>query len=316
MVTRNVRGGPISPCYRLALGVMLRSWLETAPRYPFLLLHTAELEPGLGAIINASGGRIQPLSVRQLEQSNAPRSDWAAMATKQYAWTLTDYDRVAYYDADHIFLSNADAIFDECGCEHTVCGAFDPRLPLRNYSKVFGNESAGVTLRKTLNAGTLVLKPDLQRAAFIREQWARRAEFMAPEDSKAVASGSDQAFLNMLFGDDFEVVHEGFNLMFLDRLTIHRGTDFVLYLTPNGTVLLPDVPTVPHVRVWIRGVKPATVSFMSKVRERFVEPDPYLRELNKDPLCDPDKKRERNHILPDKPRTGRRQVRPPAVPTR
>lgn len=237
-------------------------------------------------IIDERPGAILPMRTEQIEEAGATTGDLGAMGTKLNLWTLNGYDQIAYYDADHVFLSNADSIFDECGCDLPFCGVWDPRIPTHTFLHTFGQPSSGQYARRLVNAGMLVLRPDRAYAVFLRTQWARRSEFMM-DDLDMVAKGSDQTFFNHMMGDRFRTVDQGFNLMHIERtaLATPDKLQYKRYLNLNGTAMDPSTPTVPHLKAWTRGRAYLEKAVHAALRERFVEHEPYIRELLLDPRC-------------------------------
>ncbi|KAG8467456.1 hypothetical protein KFE25_000772 [Diacronema lutheri] len=298
LLTHRVGAKGASPCYRAAVAILLRSWLATRSRYPFLLLHTADLDAGMRALVDERPGAVVPIRTEQIEQPGASEGDLGAMATKLNLWTLGGaggYEQIAYFDGDHVFLSNADAIFEACGCGQPFCGVWDPRMPEHRFLRTFGEPSSGNHTRRLVNAGTLVIQPDVSLASSLRQRWASRAEFMS-EDLDMVATGSDQTFFNHMMGEHFRTVDQGFNLMHVGRsaLAAPDGSRFVRFLHANGTAFDPATPTVVHLKAWTRGRARLEQAVHGALRARFIQPDPYVSELVRDPQCDPDRARPRN----------------------
>jgi len=293
MMTRNVGASNVSLCYRAAVAIMLRTWLATHSRYPLLLLHTADLDPGMQNIIDERPGAVLAIRTEQLEQPGASGGDLGAMATKLNLWTLgLPYEQIAYYDADHVFASNADALFDACGCRQPFCGVWDTRMKPHNFLRSFGQPSSGNYTRRLVNAGMMVIQPSRDYGAFLRTQWARRAEFMT-EDRQMVATGSDQTFFNHMMGASFRIVDEGYNLLHLDRTSLHtpEGRMFKRYLTLNGTAMDPAIPTVAHLKAWTRGTGRPGQAVNKALRERIIDRDPYISSLLRGRFCARDNKR-------------------------
>ncbi|KAG8467118.1 hypothetical protein KFE25_000434 [Diacronema lutheri] len=310
MITKHVGTGELSPCYKAALAMLLTSWLATNSTYPFLLMTTAELDEGLQAIIDERPGAIIPLRVAQLQTETAKRGDLGAMATKLRLWDLGAeaapplalnangtnsaaawlsahgaYDQIAYYDSDHLFLSNADRIFDECGCEQMFCGVWDPRMPAHAFPRKFGSAKEGTYTRRLVNAGMMVVRPLAQYGRHLREWWARRAELLVGSDAGYVITGSDQTWFNYMMGADFNLVGENYNVGHISRKTIinSNGTDFVKFIFLNGTARNESVGTVIHLKPWNNGRVPAETAFHRAVLRRFA--NGYVRALLKDPRC-------------------------------
>lgn len=328
MLTKRVGSGEVSPCYKAALALLLRSWLATHSRYPLILMTTADLDEGLTAIVNERPGSILPFRVEQLQQDFARMGDLGAMATKLNLWELGPasgsaaggngsggaragaaqggtgaplggFDQIAYYDSDHVFLSNTDSIFDACTCSQRFCGAWDSRMPPREFPNVFGEPARGSHFRKLINAGMLVVRPDAAQGAFLRGWWARRAEVLLGPDAPYVLTGSDQTWFNFMMGKQFNRVNESFNLGHPSRgaLLNANKTDFRRFLTLDGTARDPGVPTVVHTKPWLRGKRAPEDALHRALLARYA--NPYVHGLLGDKRCSATRKREVQRIRPE-----------------
>ncbi|KAG8465398.1 hypothetical protein KFE25_002705 [Diacronema lutheri] len=319
MLTKHLRTGAFSPCYKAALALLLLSWLATNSSYPLLLMATDDLDDGLQAIVDLRPGAIIPMRVEQLQQDLAQRGDLGAMATKLHLWELgaardpsaapgaspsggsrsarrsgprSAYDQIAYYDSDHLFLSNADRIFDDCGCSRPFCGTWEARIPAREFPVRFGSPLLGNRSRQLINAGMLVIRPEPSIGRTLREWWARRAEILVGEDAHFVLTGSDQTWFNFMMGADFTVVRESYNVGHVGRAALlnANGTDFARVLTLDGAARDPSVGTVVHTKPWLRGRSVVETAFHRALLARFGTP--YVRALLSDRRCHRDRPRE------------------------
>ena len=116
---------------------------------------------------------------------------WREMLTKIALWTLIDYDQVAYYDSDHVYMKSPVALFDECG-QHTFCACRDTGPGMQG---------------GYLNAGFMVIHPNLtifkhlQKLSFI----ANNMEY------------AEQSMVNIIFKDKWKEIDEKYNLMMVDK---------------------------------------------------------------------------------------------------
>ena len=126
--------------YSIPVRVLYRSMLRHGLRYPFLLLVTEDVSDDVRADMRADGIDVRPVEV--IRAPTTTRDRWTFVYTKLRVWQLTQYDQLAYLDADAVVVDSCmDNVFDACG-DHVVCGVSD----------LF--ESMG------FNAGLIVLRPN------------------------------------------------------------------------------------------------------------------------------------------------------------
>ena len=111
------------------------------------------------------------------------------MTTKLHLWNLTQFDIVAYYDTDFLFLSSPLPLFASCG-DAELCACDDIRLSKGSVGKYF-------------NAGMMVLRPSRQRyeALLADKHLADGREF------------AEQDYLNDYFDGEWRVLSPDFNRM-------------------------------------------------------------------------------------------------------
>lgn len=300
------------PCYALALGVFVSSWLSTKSQYPLVILHTGKLDSSL-----APSPRVLYKQVPLLMDPNGTMGNLRTMATKFHIWDLVEYQQVAYYDCDHVFLSNTDHLFDECPPPNKFCSSWD----------------SGSTTERTFpdgrhhqfNAGMMVIRPDrtvgrtlrrlrprrrTERSAprcfdrfptpLRRRRWhPRRWEFMHVNDAR---TGGEQVFVNYMFAyrsssrwwrwalpwerDTFGIVSSSFNVLHVGPALLRNDRK-----VSNWTSLSKCKATTRgiclHMKVWdLAGPKgghaahtasnqnPKYLTLIRKLRQCFVQPVP------------------------------------------
>ncbi len=128
--------------YMRGLSVMLRTLHDTNPQYPVFLVVPDNKEPLFYDTVERMGAKIikkEPLSF----DTNNKVPYWNETMFKLHIFSLTEFDKLLYLDADMIIQKNIDHLF-EC-----------PSL-----SAVAAGQSQNPTWTN-INSGLLVFKPDL-----------------------------------------------------------------------------------------------------------------------------------------------------------
>jgi len=69
--------------------------------------------------------------------------------SKYWSWKLVQFDQVAFFDLDFVFLRSPTGVFEECGAEASFC--------------------AGPSINQNeLNAGFFVIRPNVSQYEFLR----------------------------------------------------------------------------------------------------------------------------------------------------
>lgn len=182
-----------SPCYDLALGIFIHSFISVNSSMPLLVFYGEHgtVDEELRSIA-AKGGRVSFRTVPLLKDERVqPRLKH--MATKFQLWTLTCFHQVAYFDADHVFMANPDKIFDECKNQE-FCAAED--------SAPNGHRAG------QFNAGAMVFTPSAEYAKQLVGAYQTRESLMT---EKELHRSGDQIFLNRLRGGNWTKFNSTYN---------------------------------------------------------------------------------------------------------
>ncbi|CAM9780632.1 unnamed protein product [Discosporangium mesarthrocarpum] len=151
---------------------LLLSLRDTGTARQKVVMVTPAVSTGRRQVLNDLADRIvevEPLDMPGKERAHV--SSWADVGyTKLRVWTLTEYSRVVYIDADALVLENVDDLFDRSVEFAAAPDVFPP---------------------DKFNAGVLVLVPSV--AAF--EDMRRQSSELPTHD------GGDTGFLNSYFSD-------------------------------------------------------------------------------------------------------------------
>ena len=114
-----------NPCYDMMLLTFVQSWLSVNSSYPLLILRSAPLPPRVAQLLvslqekeehadNNNNNHHQKIVSRQIPAviNHFVVSDRVRSAsTKLAVWAQDDFDQLAYYDSDTIFVENSDDFF-------------------------------------------------------------------------------------------------------------------------------------------------------------------------------------------------------------
>ena len=165
---------------------------------------------------------------------------YAPMLTKIALWTLTDYEQVAYYDSDHMYLQTPEYVFDECG-DSALCGVQDPGIPWSYF-----------------NAGFLLLRPNL-------------TEYHSLYDRRDIANGkglAEQDMLNDIYKGRWKALESKHNIMHVTREKLEKP-DAVAVHEKWWTLRGPRFNlTEPN---WIWNKLIANITFKSSFEFSFID---------------------------------------------
>jgi len=156
--------------------VLWKSLLDTKPKYPFHLLITPNLSEETMALIEKSGIptiKINPIKNPILDD---PKDRRYYNYSKLNMWSLTQFDKIVYLDADMVVLHNIDELFLKPNLSSTNSGGWLP----------------GKKDWKQLNSGLIVLEPS--KAIF--EDMKSQVGHIEKEKGKG-----DQAFIHQYYSD-------------------------------------------------------------------------------------------------------------------
>ncbi|TEA17964.1 Glycogenin-1 [Colletotrichum sidae] len=163
--------------YVLAASVLASSLRKTGTTLPLCVLVTpdtmsscslATLESHFDLVIPVSG--MSSLTTANLDLIGRP--DLHATMTKLQLWSLTQFRRVLYLDADTLVMSNLDHLFD---------------LP----DAIYFAAAPEIGFPDCFNSGVMLLRPDAATHADLTAFAGRVDSF----------DGGDQGLLNIFFGD-------------------------------------------------------------------------------------------------------------------
>jgi alpha-N-acetylglucosamine transferase len=120
---------------------------------------------------------------------------YAPMLTKIALWSLTDYEQIAYYDSDHLYLNTPEHVFDECG-RNSFCAVQDPGIPWQYF-----------------NAGFMLLRPDV---SVYHSLYAQR-------DLANGKGMAEQDFLNDVFKESWKPLEAKHNIMLVTRDKLEKA---------------------------------------------------------------------------------------------
>lgn len=103
------------PNYLIGVRALARSLALSNSRYPLVVMVTANIDADARALLEQDGcvvTEVAPLRPRPQLQESYANARFAEVWTKLAAWTLTDYARVAFLDADMLVTQNMDELFD------------------------------------------------------------------------------------------------------------------------------------------------------------------------------------------------------------
>jgi lipopolysaccharide biosynthesis glycosyltransferase len=127
--------------------------------------------------------------VPKLTSTGNPLEWYKHMVTKYALWAMVEYDQIAYYDSDHVYLKSPENIFNDCG-DHPFCAVQDVGIEGRY-----------------LNAGCMVIHPNLTMFQHIKD-----LSYLA--NSKTYA---EQDQFNIMFKDKWKELNEIYNMQWVER---------------------------------------------------------------------------------------------------
>lgn len=118
--------------YRESVIALRHSFRRTACKLPLVILVVRGAHAH--AINNIAAEctenvRIKHITARALKKRGDERYKY--MLAKLHLWSMVEYDQIAFYDADHVFIDpdGPESVFGECSA--TLCAAGDPGIFFR-----------------------------------------------------------------------------------------------------------------------------------------------------------------------------------------
>ena len=156
--------------------VLWKSLMDTNPRYPFYLLVTPNLSKETMKLLETSGMKlieINPIKNPILDNKNDRRY---YNYSKLNMWSLVQFKKIVYLDADMIVMHNIDELFEKPNMSSTNSGGWLPDK--KDW--------------KQLNSGLIVLEPSM----VVFEDMKSKVGKIEKEKGKG-----DQAFIHQYYSD-------------------------------------------------------------------------------------------------------------------
>ncbi|WP_034915730.1 glycosyltransferase family 8 protein [Erwinia sp. 9145] len=167
------------PGYATGVRTLFASLKKVNSAYPLVVMVTANIGADIRKPLEEAGcllKNVEPVSPDSRLQSNYANARFSEVWTKLAAWTLTDYQRIVFLDADMLVTQNMDELFELPLAEDEIAACHACRCnpnKIRSYPKSWTPEncfysycrgrdhtSAPDEVDNYLNSGFLVLTPD------------------------------------------------------------------------------------------------------------------------------------------------------------
>ena len=177
------------PNYLAGVKALRRSLQQSGTRWPLVVMTTEAIPLADRQTLQAEGCVVRPVEPlypnRELQQHYAS-AQFGEVWTKLRVWQLTDYERVAFLDADMLVLQNMDELFTldpgdnqlaachACRCNPNQIASYPASWRPENchYTWQERDEPAPASLDNYLNGGFLLLKPDNAQFAQLERRMA------------------------------------------------------------------------------------------------------------------------------------------------
>ena len=156
-----------------------------------VVMATSDVKESVLSVVKHLGVKI--VMVERLS-STGSYEGYAPMVTKIALWSLVEYEQVAYYDSDHLYLKTPEHVFNECG-SNEFCAVQDPGIPWKYF-----------------NAGFMLLRPNMNKHHSLYVQ--RNAA-----NGKGLA---EQDMLNSIFKDIWTPLESKHNIMLVTRAKLEN----------------------------------------------------------------------------------------------
>ncbi|MGP3593693.1 glycosyltransferase family 8 protein [Vagococcus sp. WN89Y] len=214
------------PGYLPGVEALARSLRATDSRWPLVVMVTESIDETTRQRLRDVACIVRDVPVIGPNPALAHRyanARFAEVWSKLAVWTLTDYQRVAFLDADMLVVKNMDELFSQplaqgtiaachaCRCNPQRIASYPASWKPENcyYSWCTDDQmhaSPPPTVDNYLNGGFLLLTPD---AAVYQQMLAQLAE---KEDISDYVF-AEQDFLNEFFKDRWQPLHYGYNAL-------------------------------------------------------------------------------------------------------
>ncbi|MEQ4453485.1 glycosyltransferase family 8 protein [Kosakonia sp. YIM B13605] len=214
------------PDYLPGVETLHRSLRASGSPWPLVVMVTDTIDDSTRQHLGAQGCKVREVPVIGPDpalESRYANARFADVWSKLAVWTLTEYQRVAFLDADMLVLQNMDHLFELPLAAGTIAACHACRCNpnhIESYPVSWRPENCyyswctdaqmhatpPASLDNYLNGGFLLLTPD---NALYQQMMAKLAE-------KADISGyvfAEQDFLNEVFRDRWLPLHYGYNAL-------------------------------------------------------------------------------------------------------
>lgn len=214
------------PTYVPGVETLWRSLQNSGSPWPLVVMVTPGIDLAVRESLTADGCVIREVPILGPDPSLAHRyanARFADVWSKLAVWTLTEYQRVVFLDADMLVIQNMDEVFTlplkagfiaachACRCNPSHIASYPESWQPENcfYSWCEDMQMTAhppATLDNYLNGGFLVLKPDQA----IYDQMMAQLAALADISDYVFA---EQDFLNAFFHERWVPLHYGYNAL-------------------------------------------------------------------------------------------------------
>ncbi|KIS45727.1 glycosyltransferase family 8 protein [Kosakonia radicincitans] len=214
------------PGYLRGVETLQRSLRASGSPWPLVVMVTPVIDDKLRQHLHTQGCRVQEVPVIGPDPALAQRyanERFAEVWSKLAVWRLTEYQRVAFLDADMLVINNMDEVLSlplaadtiaachACRCNPQRIASYPESWQPENcyYSwcddpGMHGHPPA--SLDNYLNGGFLVLTPNEAMYQQMMQRLAEKADISA-------YVFAEQDFLNEVFRDRWQPLHYGYNAL-------------------------------------------------------------------------------------------------------
>lgn len=214
------------PGYLRGVETLQRSLRASGSPWPLVVMVTPAIDDQMRQHLQTRGCRVQEVPVIGPDPALVHRyanERFAEVWSKLAVWRLTEYQRVAFLDADMLVINNMDEVFSlplaadtiaachACRCNPQRIASYPQSWRPENcyYSWCDDPEMHGhppASLDNYLNGGFLVLTPDEAMYQQMMQRLAEKADISA-------YVFAEQDFLNEVFRDRWQPLHYGYNAL-------------------------------------------------------------------------------------------------------
>ena len=168
--------------------VLIRSIKRHGSRHPMVVMITPEVPEVVRETLRLEGAIVKEVEPLTAKGTLFTRNSLAF--TKLRAWSLTEYERVVFLDADMLPVENLDVLFEHDACGADLCAVRNP-------------DFTGNIQKYALNSAIFVLRPDV---TILRDMLAELDQYPGDEYLDLYA---EQGFFNAYVANLTVVSHRG-----------------------------------------------------------------------------------------------------------